>query len=132
MGAWGYQPLENDTALDWMSDLIDMDSWTLASTLQLLCKSIDETEAVLGAFIIDTYNNGLYSTELSLYEYGDWFNNLYETTDAAMFHQAYGEYAAICRVIDNGAENWVHPDERLKELNLLKTHIKNGKRKEKN
>ena len=126
MGSWGFKPLDNDTALDWMPVLIDMDKNTLANTLSLLCNSIDELEAVLGAFIIDTYHNGLYSSELNLYDYDDWFKKLSETFNNDICRLADGEYGAICRVINEGAKSWGDREMRLAELNKLKSHIKNG------
>lgn len=133
MGAWGVKPLDNDTALDWMGELVNMDTKTLANTLNLLCNSTYEEEAVLGVFIIDTYNNGLYSSDLCLYDYGDWFKKLSEMEyDDNMYHASCGEYGTICRVIDGGAENWFNPKERLNELKKLKKHINNGTHKWKN
>lgn len=129
MGAWGFQPLDNDTALDWMPAIVDMDINTLANTLSLLCNSINEHEAMLGAFIIDVYNNGLYSNELNLYGYDNWFKKLNKTLDNRMYRNACGDYSAICRLIDEGATTWGDKKERLNELKKLKSHIQNGTHK---
>lgn len=75
MGAWGYEVLSNDRALDTMWDLAD--SKNLKGNITELLESGDTDEKVLACEIVDISINGVDKEILgSLYEYEDFFKSI--------------------------------------------------------
>ena len=75
MGAWGYEVLSNDRALDTMWNLAD--SKNLKGDIIELLESGDTDEKVLACEIVDISINGVDKEILgSLYEYEEFFKSI--------------------------------------------------------
>lgn len=75
MGAWGYEVLSNDRALDTMYDLID--SKNLKEDIEKLLEYGDREEMVLACEIVDISINGIDEKILgSLYKYEKFFESI--------------------------------------------------------
>lgn len=75
MGAWSYEVLSNDVALDTMYDLID--SKNLKYDITKLLENGDTDEKVLACEIVDISINGINEKILgNLYEYEDFFKTI--------------------------------------------------------
>lgn len=75
MGAWSYEVLSNDRALDAMWDLVD--SKNLKEDIIKLLKNGDTDEKVLACEIIDISINGINEEILGgLYEYEEFFEKV--------------------------------------------------------
>lgn len=75
MGAWSYEVLSNDRALDTMLDLVD--SKNLKEDILELLENGDIDEKVLACEIVDISINGIREEILgSLYDYEDFFKSI--------------------------------------------------------
>ena len=75
MGAWSYEVLSNDRALDTMWDLVD--SKNLKEDILELLEDGDIDEKVLACEIVDISINGIREEILgSLYDYEDFFKSI--------------------------------------------------------
>lgn len=113
MGAWGYEVLSNDRALDTMYDLID--SKNLKEDIEKLLEYGDREEMVLACEIVDISINGIDEKILgNLYEYEDFFESIQNKSMIDLKLKALEKIRYIQRY-DNG---WI---DRVKEqrANLL-------------
>lgn len=76
MGAWSYEVLTNDTALDMMGDLVN--SQDIKTDIHnILHGNCYTAEFLLAVEIVDISLNGIDEDILGgLYEYEDWFKNI--------------------------------------------------------
>lgn len=113
MGAWGYEVLSNDRALDTMYDLID--SKNLKEDIEKLLEYGDREEMVLACEIVDISINGIDKKILgNLYKYEDFFESIQNKSMIDLKLKALEKIRYIQRY-DNG---WI---DRVKEqqANLL-------------
>ncbi len=113
MGAWSYEVLSNDRALDTMWDLVD--SKNLKEDILELLENGDIDEKVLACEIVDISINGVDEDILgSLYEYEEFFKSIQNNPMADLKLKAF-ETIEYVQEHDGG---WI---DKIKEqrMNLL-------------
>ena len=122
MGAWGEYPLENDTALDLMSYLSDVDADSMGRMIGLMLNSQDDLERTLGIFLVDVYYNGI-TEDINQYDFNDFFTKLHKDKNVVIEFYHGLVWDALEESI-KVSDKWKDKEARIEILIKIKERLK--------